>query len=280
MNGLWNQFAASLPRFTPTALLDILAVAVLIYQAIMIIRGRRAAHVAVGVAVLLAAYALSVLLGLELFRAAFETLAPFTAFALIVMFQSEIRRLLARIGRRRWLFFGTRLETQATATDILMTVERLVQDQVGALIVVEREIGLRTFTESGVPMDAQLTQELLMAIFRRGAPLHDGAVIVQGSRVVAAACFLPITTNPDLSRDLGTRHRAAIGITEESDALSIVVSEETGRISLAQMGTIRMDVSLAAVAHALGARELPPASRSVLLSEEQKASFDREAHWR
>jgi diadenylate cyclase len=131
--------------------------------------------------------------------------------------------------------------------EILMAVEVMAPKRVGALIVLERDIGLRTFIESGVTLDARLTSDLLLSIFAPGFPLHDGAVIVQKDRVAAAACFLPLTTSQALSRDLGTRHRAAIGITEETDCLSIVVSEETGRISVGSFGELVQGLSLAEV---------------------------------
>jgi diadenylate cyclase len=129
--------------------------------------------------------------------------------------------------------------------EILMAVEAMAAQKIGALIVLERDIGLRTFIESGVLLEARLSRDLLLSIFAPGLPLHDGAVIVQKDRITSAACFLPLTTNPALSLELGTRHRAAIGITEESDCLSIVVSEETGRISLAAYGQLAAGLELA-----------------------------------
>ena len=235
---------ALLPRLTPTALVDILLVTVLLYQFIAIIRGRRAAHVIVGILVVLGAYVVSVMANLELLRSILETLAPYTAFALIVMFQSEIRRVLARLGRRRFLGVGGRVEGRDVTEEILLALQQLSQTRTGALIVLERDIGLRTFVESGVLMEAVLSRDLLLSIFQPGGALHDGAVIVQQTRIAAAACFLPLTMNPELMRKLGTRHRAAIGITEETDCLSLIVSEETGRISIAAFGDIEVDVSL------------------------------------
>jgi diadenylate cyclase len=160
------------------------------------------------------------------------------------MFQSELRRLLARIGRSRWLGLGGQLERRELADEILLAIGNMAEERTGALIVVERDIGLRTFVESGVALDASVSRDLLCSIFLRGGALHDGAVIIQGSRVAAAACFLPLTTNPSLSRRLGTRHRAAIGITEETDALAIIVSEETGQIAVAFRSDIEADVTL------------------------------------
>jgi diadenylate cyclase len=241
-----------MPQMTITAVIDILLVALLIYQVVVLIRGRRAAHILSGIGVVIVAYAVSVFAGLVLLRSIFENLAPYTAFALIVMFQSEIRRLLARIGEKRWIGFGSRLETREVADEILLAVSHLAAHKIGALIVVERDIGLRTFIESGVPMDARVTRDLLLAIFQPGGALHDGAVIVQGGRLAAAACFLPLTMNPELSRKLGTRHRAAIGVTEEADCMAIVVSEERGTISIALSGELDSELSIDRLARRLG----------------------------
>ncbi len=252
MQTIISDLTQNLPRLTFWSILDILLVAVLIYQCIMIIRGRRAAHILVGILVVILIYGVSVFSGLELLRTILETMAPYTAFALIVMFQSEIRRFLARIGERKWVSFGSRLESRETADEILLAIAHLAQDRTGALIVLERDIGLRTFIESGVPVDARVTRDLLLSIFQPDGALHDGAVIVQGGRLAAAACFLPLTMNPELSRKLGTRHRAAIGVTEESDCLAIIVSEERGTISVAEVGELEMDIPLERVAQRLG----------------------------
>lgn len=233
-----------IPKLTVTAVIDVLAVAVLIYNFFLMVRGRRAAHVLSGIWVLLVAYVIAVWARLELLRSVLAALAPYTAIALIVMFQAEIRRMLARIGRVRWLGLGGQLERREVVDDILLAVSQMAEQKTGALIVMEREIGLRTFIESGVALDARVSRDLLCAIFHNGGALHDGAVIVQGDRVAAAACFLPLTTNPALSRRLGTRHRAAIGVTEDTDALAIVVSEETGKISLAARGDLEPNVGL------------------------------------
>jgi len=250
MPQLLKVLAGHIPKLSFTAGLDILVVAVLLYQFILIMRGRRAAHILTGLAILCLAYVAAIWAKLELLRTILATLAPYTAIALIVMFQSEIRRLLARLGRRP--FFGvSQLERREVAEEILLALAQLAQSQTGALVVVERKIGLRTFVESGVNLDAAISRDLLCAIFHRGGALHDGAVIVQGDRVTAAACFLPLTTNPSLLTELGTRHRAAIGITEESDCLALVVSEETGRISMTEFGDIELNVPLDRVKQAL-----------------------------
>jgi diadenylate cyclase len=234
----------AIPKLTFTSVIDILAVAILIYQLLVIIRGRRAAYVLSGLWVLTIVYLIAVYARLELLRSVLAALAPYTAIALIVMFQSEIRRLLARIGRSRWLGLGGQLERRELVDEILLAVEQMAELKTGALIVVERDIGLRTFIESGVALNANVSRDLLCAIFHPGAALHDGAVILQGEHIAAAACFLPLTMNPGMLRKLGTRHRAAIGVTEETDCLAIVVSEESGQISLGWRGDLEPDVSI------------------------------------
>jgi diadenylate cyclase len=160
------------------------------------------------------------------------------------MFQSEIRRVLARLGRRRWFGISGKLEHQESIDEILLAIKELAQQKTGALIVLERDIGLRTFIESGVFLDAVLSRDLLLSTFQFGGAMHDGAAIVQGDRIAAAACFLPLSMNPAILRKLGTRHRAAIGITEETDCLSVIVSEETGWISIAAFGEIELNVTI------------------------------------
>jgi diadenylate cyclase len=233
-----------LPKLTIASIVDIIAVAVLIYQLVVLIRGRHTAHILTGLAMLVFVYLIAVWAHLELLRTVLAAIAPYSAFALIVVFQSEIRRLLARIGRGRWLGLGGRLERREITDEILLAVRQMADARTGALIVMERDIGLRTFIESGVALDALVSRDLLLAVFEPRGALHDGAVIVQGDRLTAAACFLPLTTNPVMLRRLGTRHRAAIGVTEESDALAIAVSEETGQISAALRGDLEADVSL------------------------------------
>ena len=242
-----------LPPLTFTAAIDILIVAALIYQFLLIIRGRRAAHVLMGMCVLVLIYGIASWAKLELLRTILTTLAPYTPIALIVMFQAELRRALARLGRRPFLGVS-QLERRELTQEVVLAAARMSQSKTGALIVVERKIGLRTFIESGVGLDAMVSRDLLCSIFYPGGALHDGAVIIQGDRLAAAGCFLPLTTNPMLVTELGTRHRAAIGISEESDCVAIVVSEETGKISAALFGEIEIDVPLERVEHLLSDR--------------------------
>jgi diadenylate cyclase len=180
---------------------------------------------------------------LELVRTLLATIAPYSVFALLVMFQSEIRRMLARLGRHGWIGFAGRLKRREFVEEILLAVEPLSQTQTGALIVIERDMGLRTFVESGVPMDAVISRDLLLTIFQNKSALHDGAAIIQNERVAAAACFLPLTTKPLMSK-VGTRHRAAIGVTEDSDCIAVAVSEESGRISAAAFGHLLTGLSV------------------------------------
>jgi len=251
MERLLAPLLSTLPNLSLRAAVDILLTAFLIYQFLMIVRGRRAERILTGITFLLMIYLVAVWAELELLRGILTTLAPYTAFAMIVMFQSEIRRMLSRIGRGRWLTWRGRLERRETTEEIILALEQLSSKRTGALIVVERDIGLRTFVESGVVLDAALSRDLLLSIFQPGGAMHDGAVIVQGQRVAAAACFLPLSMNPAVMSTLGTRHRAAIGITEESDCLALVVSEETGQISIASGGDIEQEVTLERVAERL-----------------------------
>src|SRR5579885_3435395 len=229
-------------KLTPSAVIDIAVVALLVYEALMIVRGTRAGHILLGILIMLALYVGAIWGRLEALRSVLSYIVPYTALAIIVLFQSEIRRTLARLGRKRWLGRGFR--RPESTDEVLMALKRLSERKIGALIVMERDIGLRTFIESGVRLEAQLTRDLLLSIFEPKGALHDGSVIVQKDRIAAAACFLPLTTNPLLSGKLGTRHRAAIGITEETDCLSLVVSEETGRISVAASGELKSGLSL------------------------------------
>jgi len=244
---------SSLSAPSLTDIVDILVVAIIIYQFLLLIRGRRAMHVLFGLAIVALLYGVATWAKFKVLHAILATLVPYTPIALIVMFQSEIRRLLARLGRRPFLGVS-QLERREVAQEILLAISNLAQRRVGALIVVERKIGLRTFAESGVNLDASISRDLLCSIFEPGGALHDGAVIIQGSRIAAAACFLPLTTNPLRMTQLGTRHRAALGITEESDCLAVIVSEETGKISIAAYGEIELDVSIERVENLLSER--------------------------
>lgn len=235
------RFLPSTTSLDATGIIDILVVAFLVYQCLMVVRGTRAGPILLGILMMVSLYAVALWAGLEALRSLLSFIVPYIGLAVIVLFQSEIRRTLARLGRKRWLGGGFRAPD---SSEIMLAIEQFAQEKTGALIVLERDIGLRTFIESGVRLDSRVSRDLLLSIFYPGLPLHDGAVIVQKDRIAAAACFLPLTTNPATSRMLGTRHRAAIGITEETDCLSLVVSEETGRISIAAYGELSPGLSI------------------------------------
>ena len=246
-----TQFTAAWPRLTMTSVIDILLVAVIIYELLALIKGTRASLMLVGVAALALAFYLSRFGQLTTLNWLISTLLPYTVFALIVVFAAEIRQALTRLGRKLTLSYSGASEEDAY-DDIVLAANLFCQNQTGALMIIEREIGLRTYIESGVPLDAQLSYDLLATIFRPSAPLHDGAVIIQKDRIAAAACFLPLSMNPVLSTQLGTRHRAGIGVTEETDAIAVVVSEETGSISLAVGGKIERDLTVEQLRNRLG----------------------------
>jgi diadenylate cyclase len=254
-------FSAAWPHVSVTSIIDIVLVAIIIYELLALIKGTRASLMLVGVAVLALAFYISRLGELATLNWLISTLLPYTVFALIVVFAAEIRVALTRLGRRLTL---SRTSGSADAyDDVVLAANLFCQNQTGALMVIEREIGLRTYIESGVPLDAQLSYDLLATIFRPSAPLHDGAVIIQKDRIAAAACFLPLSMNPVLSTQLGTRHRAGIGVTEETDAIAVIVSEETGSISLAVAGKIERDLTVEQLRDRLGEllhRYVPPST--------------------
>jgi diadenylate cyclase len=220
-------------------LLDIAVVSVLIYEFLKLIRGTRAVQMAVGSLLVIGLFYMSQLAPLQTLNWLIRNMLVYVAFAAIVIFQSDIRRALAHFGQAPFFRYFYRQEAaDETIEEVVVAATMLSQHKVGAIFAIEREIGLRNYIESGIPLDAALTYDLLITVFHPGSPLHDGAVILQEGRVAAAACFLPLTVNPRLSRELGTRHRAAIGLTEENDAAAIVISEETGKISIALNGEI------------------------------------------
>ena len=232
------------------SIIDILLVAIIIYELLALIKGTRASLMLVGVAALGLAFYLSRLGELTTVNWLISILLPYTVFALIVVFSAEIRQALTRLGRS--LTLSRSLAETDAYDDIALAANLFCQNQTGALMVIEREIGLRTYIESGVPLDAQLSYDLLATIFRPSAPLHDGAVIIQKDRIAAAACFLPLSMNPVLSTQLGTRHRAGIGVTEETDAIAVIVSEETGSISIAVGGKIERELTVEQLRERLG----------------------------
>jgi diadenylate cyclase len=223
--------------------LDNLIIAVLIYYLLKLLRGTRGLQILVALVLLFLLDEGARWARLGMVEWLLTTLLPYFAIALIVLFQPEIRRALARFGRQ--FSFGQLLGqgTGAPYDDLVLAAGHFSQNRIGALVVIERDVSLSTYIESGIALDANLSYDLLIAIFRPGSPMHDGAVILKRDRICSAACFLPLSLNPALSNQLGTRHRAAIGITEESDAIAVVVSEETGAISIATGGAIELDIT-------------------------------------
>jgi diadenylate cyclase len=223
---------------------DILLVAILIYEFFKLIRGTRAVQMAVGSGLIVLLFFASSTVPLQSVNWIIRNMVPYVVFAVIVLFQSDIRRALAHFGRAPFFRAFARADTDAeTIEEVVVAATLLASRRQGAIIVLEREIGLRNYIESGIPLDAEVTYDLLVSIFQPTAPLHDGAAIIQEGRVAAASCFLPLTVQPALSRELGTRHRAAIGLTEENDAVAVVVSEESGMISVALDGGIEREIA-------------------------------------
>ncbi len=268
-----------IPRMSVASVLDILVVAVLVYEFLKLIKGTRAIPMLVAVVILGAAFWIAHLEALKTVDWLITTLLPYAIFALIVVFGAEIRHALARLGRRLSAARGGVFNGTDSYEDIVLAANHFSQTLTGALIVIEREIGLRTFIESGVPLDANLSFDLLVTIFRPSAPLHDGAVIVQKGRIAAAACFLPLSMNPLLSTQFGTRHRAAIGITEETDAISVVVSEESGSISIAVGGQIESDITVEYLRERLSEvlrRYVPAATLPTIITDHDLSTDERE----
>src|SRR5256712_3853237 len=236
-----GRFAAVLhvSQFTWLDVVDILIVAFIVYQLLQFIRGTHAVQMALGGLVLVILYWASQWFNLETVNWLLRTFLPYVVFGIIVVFQTEIRKVLADLGKTPLLGAFATTRTEEVIDEVVLAATTLAAQHTGAIVVIERDMGLRSYIETGIALDAYVTYDLLISIFNPGTPLHDGAVIIQGNRVAAAACFLPLTVNPQLSRELGSRHRAAIGVTEDTDALAVVVSEETGVISLVVGGRIR-----------------------------------------
>lgn len=225
-------------------IIDILIVSYIIYKVLNMVRGTRAVQLLKGILVLVIIWALSTLLDLYTLKWLMNQIYTFGIFAIFIIFQPELRRGLEQLGQGK--FFGRTAENDEEVSkligEVIKAMNYLSQRKIGALIVFERATGLNEFTESGIPMRSVVSSELLINIFIPNTPLHDGALIMQDGQIAAAACYLPLSENPFISKELGTRHRAAIGISEVADSVSVVVSEETGQISLAINGQIVRDI--------------------------------------
>ena len=229
----------------PRNLADIVLVFLLVYAVLKLLRGTRAAPMAAGIAAIVFLYWLSVRQDLATLEFVLRNGLLYIGIAIIVLFQSEIRQGLISFGNRFRMPFTRAHRGQfgeGVYDEVVLAASTLASTKTGALIVIERNVGLKNVTDGGVQLDAELSYDLLVSIFNPATPLHDGAVVIRRHRVAAASCFLPLTLNPRLSKELGTRHRAAIGVTEDTDAVAVVVSEETGLISFVQAGEIKRGV--------------------------------------
>jgi diadenylate cyclase len=243
--------AAILREFTLYDLLDIVLVALILYRLLYIVKGTKAAQMLIGLVVLLLATVVARYFNLLTLDWLLQGFWAYIVIALIIIFQPEIRRALAKVGETSFLQAFTTAEELKSIEEIVRATASLANRKIGALIVLERETDLRDFIEIGIPLDARVSREILLSIFHPSSPIHDGAVIIRGNRIAAAGCFLPITLSADLRKALGTRHRAALGITEETDAVAIAVSEETGFISLATNGKLSEQLDMTALRQAL-----------------------------
>lgn len=223
-------------------IIDILIVSYVVYKLIMLLRGTRAIQLMKGIFVVVLVWSLSFLFNLNTLQWLMNQMFTYGVMALIIIFQPELRRALERLGRGKLLFSRTTIdedhELNSRIGEIVKAVNNLARRKIGAIIVFERETGLNEYIESGIPLGSQISSELLINLFIPNTPLHDGAVIIRQGQIMAGGCYLPLSENPFISKELGTRHRAAIGMSEVSDAICVTVSEETGHISLIINGQI------------------------------------------
>jgi len=246
-------------------LIEILIVAAVFYRILVLLAGTRAIQMLLGLLLLVGMYFLARILNLDLLRSLLETLFEFGAIAALVVFQPELRSALAHLGENRiWRRFFSRLEASNVAEEIAEAAEELARGKIGAIIAVEREVGLGEYANSGTKLQARVSASLLNTIFTPYSPLHDGAVLIRGDMIVAAGAILPLTQFPVSDKSMGTRHRAALGLSEETDALVIVVSEETSQISIALRGRLERGVDRERLVEAIAAtaRPLPTLART------------------
>ncbi len=223
-------------------MVDILVVGFVIYRLFIAIRGTRAVHMIAGLFILMVVSLVSQWTQLRTINWILQNFWTIWVLAVVVLFQPELRRTLAEVGKHRFFTAFHRMEKATLIEEIVRAAVNMASRKIGALIVFESETKLQNYVEAGTTIDAQVSRELLGSIFNPKSPLHDGAVIIRNGRIAAASCFLPLTLDQKISKELGTRHRAALGITEETDAVVIIISEETGSISLALGGGIIQDL--------------------------------------
>ncbi|MFF2886091.1 diadenylate cyclase CdaA [Paenibacillus sp. NPDC057967] len=227
-------------------IIDVGIVSYIIYKLILLVRGTRAVQLLKGIFVLVATWAISTWFNLYTLKWLMNQMFTWGIITVVIIFQPELRRALEQLGRGNLFSRTSSLERNALSEqleEVIRAVQHMSKRKIGALIVFERKTGVTELIESGIPMESRITSELLMNIFTPNSPLHDGAVIIRGNQIMAAGCYLPLSENPFISKELGTRHRAAIGVSEVSDALSVTVSEETGQVSLSINGMIVRDIN-------------------------------------
>jgi len=235
-------FHISFLKFTIVDLIDVALVAFLFYRLLALMKGTRSAQIVLGLFLLFAISFLAFWFRLEGLKWLITNIATVGILVLVIVFQPELRSALAQIGHNKLFRLFFKYEKGKTLDELVKATIRLSQLRYGGLLVIEREIGLKNFSETGKPLNAEVSADLLVTIFTPYTPLHDGAAIIQGDYVVAVACTLPLTQNPRYAKLFGMRHKAAIGVTEESDAIAIAISEETGKISIAFKGVLYQDI--------------------------------------
>jgi diadenylate cyclase len=233
-----------LRQFRWQDLVDITLMSIILYRLLLIIKGTRAAQMLIGLGVLLFASLLSSYFQLYTVDWLIQSFWAQIVIAIIIIFQPEIRRALAQMGETPFLETLTSAEELKSLEEIVRATIALSNRKIGALIAIERDTSLKDFVEMGTPLDAKVSKDILLSVFHPTSPIHDGAVVIKGNRIVAAGCFLPITMSPEISRSLGTRHRAGLGLTEETDAVVIIVSEETGVVSMAMHGKLEKPLDM------------------------------------
>ncbi len=242
MNTLWEQFRVIRPGWGD--LVEIAIVAALVYRLLLLLKRTRAMQMLFGVGLLAVVYFLARLLNFSLIGTILETLFQLGAIALLVVFQPELRAALARLGAARRFRLFAKLQGRRAVDEVVGAAELLSSRRLGAIIVLENDVGLDDYARTGYAVEARVSKEMLVAVFAPHSPLHDGAVIIVGDRIRAAGAILPLTLTPLHDRSMGTRHRAALGLSEESDAIVVVVSEETSRVSVAHRGRLEVGVEL------------------------------------
>jgi diadenylate cyclase len=232
-------------------LVDILLVCVIVYRMLLLIRGTRAVQMLTGFGIILIVYYLSDRFKLHTLHTILVEFFNNFILILIIVFQDEIRKALTQVGRNPFFTSTNTIEEVAIIEEICQASAMLAQQRVGALIVLERETGLKNYIEAGTIIDSKVSADLIVSIFHPSSPIHDGAMIIRSSRITSAGCLLPISRDPTVNKELGTRHRAALGLTHETDAVVIVVSEERGEVSLAHHGMMNRDLDLNSLRHHL-----------------------------